>query len=230
MEHLKKARLLSSTTFSGPIRSIIQAIPLSALKSKAKITSFGLPLLLFILYALSGFISLVLLTLSLLDLGYLSLWVIPPLSLFTVVAHAIFPFLARIPRTATFPSYFSTLVICVYILAIAWFVAFVAALVIAAMKEHWRWDLEVIKDSGSVATRGSQIVQVVLSCLECGLLGAFGVWGHRRVLDTGEPEFWRPPLPEEDKTIVGLSTVVFDSRGHHGDDGMKQIDLAASEK
>lgn len=226
MEYLKKLRL---PTCSRSLSGLLGSLSFPGPKLKAGIAPLGLPLLLFILYVSSSFTSLLLLLLSLLDLGYLSLWLIPPLSIFTLVSHAAFPFLARAPRTEAAPSYFSTLVVCAYVLAIAWFIAFVAALAVAAMKGRWRWSLQVVEDSGGAATIGTQAAQVVLSCLEVGLLVTFAVKAHRRVIYSGEPESWRPPIPEQDKAIIGLSTVMFDSmEGNRGDNDMKQVSNSSS--
>jgi len=162
-------------------------------------------------------------------LGYLSLWLIPPLSFFTLVSHAAFPFLARATRTESLPSYFSTVIVCVYILAIAWFVAFVAALVIAAIKDRWKWNIGVVEDSGGAAVVGTQVAQIVLSCLEVGLLGTFATRAHQQVASEGEPESWRPAVLESDKAIIGLSTVKFNSgEDSHGE--TKQEIVGSAEK
>lgn len=226
MEYLKKVRLSPfPASFSGLVRSSIKTLSFPCIKGKQGIAPLGLPPVLFIPYVFSSFTSLVLLLLSLLDLGYLSLWLIPPLSLFTLLSHAAFPILARTPRTQAAPSYFSTIIVCVYILATAWFIAFIAVLVIAAIKDRWKWNLKMIEDSGGAATMGTQVAQIVLSCLEVGLLVTFTVKAHRRIIDNGEPESWRPPAPEEDKTIIGLSTVMFDSGegGHQENGDMQQV-------
>lgn len=104
----------------------------------------------------------------------------------------------------------------------AWFVAAVAALVVAAMGNKWKWNLDVVEECGAAATAGSQAVQVLFSWIEVGLLVTFGVKAHRRVIDRGEPESWRPPIPDQAK--VGQSTVVFDSNEPNGgeDETMKQ--------
>ncbi|KAF5364048.1 hypothetical protein D9756_000353 [Leucocoprinus leucothites] len=229
MEILRKSRLpiFLSKPFSAlarlkTIKSASDGAPHS--KPTSQPTPLGLPLNLFVIYVVSSINSLILLLLSLLDLGYLSLWTIPPVSCFTLISHFAFPFLASAPRHGSAPSYFSTTIVCVYILAVAWFVASIAALVVAGMADKWEWNLDVLDQSGGAATVGTQIVQVLFSWIEVGLLVTFGVKGHRRIINKGEPESWRPPIPEQDKSMVGLSTVVFDSRKPNGgeDEGMKE--------
>ncbi|KAJ3575809.1 hypothetical protein NP233_g835 [Leucocoprinus birnbaumii] len=215
MEFLKKLR--PPVSFNKRFLGIARASPKpsSSTVQPKPIIQFrplGLPLNLFIIYVTSSINSIIVLLLSLLDLGYLSIWTIPPVSFFTIVSHFAFLFLVHAPRSESAPSYFSTVIVCVYILAAAWFIASIAALVVAGLADKWKWNLDVLDDSGGAATVGSQIAQVLFSWVEIGLLVAFGFIGHRQVIDEGEPESWRPPIQEQDKSIVGLSTVVFDSR------------------
>ncbi len=219
MEYLKKFRLPTvQHASSGLPKLSIKSFSFANFKAKLGPTPLGLPFSFFLLYLFSGITSFVLLLLSLLDLGYLSLWLIPPLSFFTLISQVAFALLARATRTEGLPSYFSTVVVYSYILAIAWFVAFIAALVIAAIKDRWKWSIEVVEESGGAAVVGTQVAQIVLSCLEVGLLGTFATKAHRQVISQGEPETWRPAVPEPDKTIIGLSTVKIESgEGNHGE-------------
>jgi hypothetical protein len=160
-----------------------------------------------------------LLLLSLLDLGYLSFWTIPPVAVTTLLSHFIFPFLAYAPRPESSPSYFSTVIVCVYTLPIAWFIASVSAFTVVAMENRWEWKLDAVKAAGGAATQGAQNVQVLFSWVEVGLLLMFEVKAHRRLNIEGEPESWRPPIPEipeQDKSMVGPSTVMFDAREPNG--------------
>lgn len=129
-----------------------------------------------------------------LDLGVFSLWINPPLSLFTIVYHASVLVLSQRKRKAEEPSYFSTVTICAYILAIVWFVAFIVTVVVlASYKGDYR--VESLQHRGLPVSVETQRLQIFLTLFEFIVVGGIGMKGHMIARSEGDPASWRP---EED--------------------------------
>ncbi|KAK2466086.1 hypothetical protein APHAL10511_001728 [Amanita phalloides] len=151
-----------------------------------------LPLSLFVLTIISFTFACILLVLSMLDLGYLSMWMNPVMALLTVFYHGAVLLLSRRKRTASDPTYFSTVIVCAYLFGLAWFVAFVLTNVVIAIKGDRFFSLEDIKGMGLPASIGSQRAQVIFSLLEAVVLEAYAIKGHLIIRESGDPEDWRP--------------------------------------
>lgn len=166
--------------------------------------SIPLPISLFILTCISLLASFILLVVSLLDLGVLSLWINPCASVFTVIYNTSVLVLAQRKRRIDSPSYFSTCIICAYFLAVLWLVAFsVTTMVLVSWKENYQPE-ELHQQTGLPVTVQTQRLQCFLTILELFVLGGITVKGHL-ILRKGDPESWRP-MYEDGK--VRLAPVV----------------------
>ncbi|KAF8631554.1 hypothetical protein AX15_002308 [Amanita polypyramis BW_CC] len=151
-----------------------------------------LPLPLFILMFISFTLAWILLVLSMLDLGYLSMWMNPVMSLLTIIYHLAVLLLSRTKRTVKDPTYFSTVVVCAYLFGIVWFVAFILTNIAIVVRDDRFFSLEDIKRLGLPASVGSQRAQVILTLLEAVVLEAYAIKGHLIIRERGDPEDWRP--------------------------------------
>ena len=129
-----------------------------------------------------------------LDLGYLSMWMNPVMSLLTIIYHLAVLLLSRTKRTASDPTYFSTVVVCAYLFGVVWFVAFILTNVVIAVKNDRFFSLEDIKRMGLPASVGSQRVQVIFALLEAVVLEAYAIKGHLIIREKGDPDDWRPKV------------------------------------
>ncbi|KAF8351605.1 hypothetical protein F5887DRAFT_938297 [Amanita rubescens] len=152
-------------------------------------SNLPLPLPLFILTIISLTFSWLLVVLSMLDLGYLSMWMNPTMS-----------FLTRKKRTTKDPTYFSTIIVCAYLFGIVWFVAFIITNVILASNNDRFYNLGDVKKMGLPASVGSQRAQVIFALFETVVLEAFAIKGHLIIKETGDPEDWRPKVHQS--TII----------------------------
>ncbi|PFH51379.1 hypothetical protein AMATHDRAFT_142628 [Amanita thiersii Skay4041] len=171
--------------YPSPIKSATPPPPRSSLP---------LPLPLFFLTCLSLAGSWVLLVLSLLDLGYLSMWMCPLMSLFTILYHLGVLILSRAKRSASEPTYFSTVIVLAYLFGVVWFAAFILTNVIIAVKSDYIFSLEDVKSMGLPATAGTQGAQVFFALFEAIILEAFAIKAHLMLRKTGDPEDWRPKV------------------------------------
>ncbi|KAF8742485.1 hypothetical protein AX14_004346 [Amanita brunnescens Koide BX004] len=155
-------------------------------------SNLPLPLPLFILTVISLTFSWLLLVLSMLDLGYLSMWMNPTMAFLTVGYHLAVLLLSRTKRTAKDPTYFSTTVVCAYLFGIAWFVAFIITNVVLTVKDDRFINLADVKNMRLPASVGSQRAQVIFTLFEAVILEAFAIKGHLIIRESGDPEDWRP--------------------------------------
>ena len=157
-------------------------------------SNLPLPLPLFILTIISLTFSWLLVVLSMLDLGYLSMWMNPTMSFLTVAYHLSVLVLSRKKRTTKDPTYFSTIIVCAYLFGIVWFVAFIITNVILASNNDRFYNLADVKKMGLPASVGSQRAQVIFALFETVVLEAFAIKGHLIIKETGDPEDWRPKV------------------------------------
>ncbi|KAJ3848788.1 hypothetical protein EV368DRAFT_86230 [Lentinula lateritia] len=137
----------------------------------------------------SIFISFLLLIVSLLDLGYCSLWLTPPLCLFTLLYFTGVLVLSRMERTIEEPTYFPTVVFVGYIMTIIWLVSFILTVVVFAAYPHM---VDALRQQGlHTASVGLQRFQCLLCMTNLGLVGGFTARSHVIAMEEGDPENWR---------------------------------------
>ncbi|KAK7470424.1 hypothetical protein VKT23_001850 [Stygiomarasmius scandens] len=149
----------------------------------------SLPRALFYLTCISMFNTFLLLLISCLDLGYFSYWLNPPLSLITLVYHCVVFLIARQKRRPEDPSYFSTAIICAYILAVGWLAAFIGTIVALATSKGKL--VETLAHHGLPVSVFTQRLQCVLDFFGVVLVGAIGVKGNMIANKDGDPMNWR---------------------------------------
>ncbi|KAF8915805.1 hypothetical protein CPB85DRAFT_1432518 [Mucidula mucida] len=161
----------------------------------AKIPDAPLPMprSLFYLTCTSLFFTTIALIASALDYGVLSLWVTPPTCVITYIFHITVMVLSRRPRNVENPSYFSTVIVCTYIIAVLWCTAFVTTMtVLLGYKDVFT--PEVLHGHyGLPTTRDTQRLQCALAAFELATIVALGVQGHLIASKEGDPTSWRPP-------------------------------------
>ncbi|KAJ7498709.1 hypothetical protein FB451DRAFT_7293 [Mycena latifolia] len=165
--------------------------------------SVPLPKSIFILTCASSVASSILLVVSMLDLGLLSLWINPCASLFTLVYNISTLILAHRKRRIDTPSYFSTCIVCAYILAVLWLVAFsVTTMVLVSWKGNYKPEV-LHQQQGLPVTVHTQRLQCFLAGVELFTLGGIAVKGHL-IAREGDPKSWRP-MYEDDKVRFNAS-------------------------
>ncbi|KAK0461939.1 uncharacterized protein EV420DRAFT_137451 [Desarmillaria tabescens] len=129
---------------------------------------------------------------SLLDYGVLSLWVNPAACVVTIIFHCSVIALSRRKRDIEDPSYFSTMVVCSYLLAVLWFSAMV---ITVAVLVTYKGDFTVdsLRRYGLHVSIHTQRLQCVLAAMEFLLMTGIGVSGHLLARKEGDPASWRPP-------------------------------------
>ncbi|KAJ6628872.1 hypothetical protein B0H10DRAFT_101993 [Mycena sp. CBHHK59/15] len=159
-----------------------------------------LPRSIFVLTCISLLSSFILLVVSLLDLGLLSLRINPCLSLFTVIYNTSILVLAQRPRRIDAPSYFSTSIVCAYILALGWIVAFsITTMVLVSWKGTTYQPEFLHHQQGLPVTVNTQRLQCLLTAVESFVLGGMAVKGHLIVREEEDPKSWR--LTYENDTV-----------------------------
>jgi len=129
------------------------------------------------------------LIISMLDLGYLSLWLNPCASVYTIIYHIGVLLIAHRKRVPDNPSYFSTAIFSGYLLAAIWLAAFISTIVVLATTHV---DFHIFRGQGFPATVGTQRVQVILSLYEFAVVGGMTIKGHSIVAKHGsDPPDWR---------------------------------------
>lgn len=136
--------------------------------------------------------TLLVLAFSLLDYGVLSLWVNPAACVVTIIFHCSVIALSRQKRDIENPSYFSTIVVCTYLLALVWFSSMV--ITVAVLLSH-KGDFTVdgLRRYGLHVSIYTQRLQCVLAAVEFLLMAGIGVNGHLLARKEGDPASWRPP-------------------------------------
>lgn len=160
-------------------------------------SNLPLPLPLFVFTLISLTFSWILLVLSLLDLGYLSIWMTPIMAPLTILYHLVVLLSSRKKRTASDPTFFSTVVVCAYMFGAVWFAAFILTNVIITVKDDRWFSLEDIKKMGLPASIGSQRAQVILTLFEAATLEACAIKGHLIVREGGDLEGRKPKTGQQ---------------------------------
>jgi hypothetical protein len=170
---MQKPALLIPTAFPHPIKQEELTIPRS----------------LFYLSTSSILVTFILLIVSLLDLGYCSLWLTPPVCILTLIYFAGVLYVSRMERTVEDPTYFSTVVVVGYVMTSIWLIAFILTIVVFAVYPHM---VEALEQRGlhSVSV-GLQRFQCILCVANLGLVGGFAVRSHIIAMVEGDPENWR---------------------------------------
>jgi hypothetical protein len=151
-----------------------------------------LPRSLFLFTCASLFGSCLLLIISMLDLGYLSMWLNPCASIFTIIYHVGMLLISRRQRSETAPSYFSTTIFTGYLLTLVWFVAFILTVVVIASGHVEHYKVEWLRQHGLPATVHSQRFQILLTLYQMFVVGGMAVKGHTIVEREGpDPYEWR---------------------------------------
>ena len=141
-----------------------------------------------------------------LDLGVLSLWVNPPTALITMAYHASVLLVARRKRTEEDPSYFFTIIVLAYLLAVMWLIAFIfTVMIIASWKGNYR--PESLHEQGLPVTIHTQQLQCVLTAFEFVAVGGIGLKGYLIARKEGVPEGWRPVF-DSDKVCLDTWLVI----------------------
>jgi len=151
-----------------------------------------LPRALFYLSISSTVVAFILLPVSLLDLGILSLYVNPPVTIFTILYHGFVLVVSQRPRKADHPTYYSTIVLFAFLLDVAWLIAFVSTTIVLAAYRHGIYDVARLSRDGLPANIHTQRLQVFLTFVEVLLTGGMAVKGYMIAAEEGEPDSWRP--------------------------------------
>lgn len=160
-----------------------------------------LPMSLFYLTCGSTFVSFIFLPVSLLDLGYLSSCVNPPMVIFTILFHAATLIIAQRKRIPKAPSYYSTVVLFAFILDIGWFISFIASVVVSANADG-PYNVKRLREAGLPTSRSNQNFQIIAAIIEFCLIGAFGFKGLMIARAEGDPPSWRPWGDEDDQASI----------------------------
>ncbi|KAJ3822440.1 hypothetical protein F5880DRAFT_1574729 [Lentinula raphanica] len=154
----------------------------------------------------SLFVSFLLLIVSFLDLGYCSLWLTPPLCLFTLLYFAGVLFLSRMERTAEEPTYFPTVVFIGYIMTILWLVAFILTVVVFAVYPNIVAGLRHL--GLHTVSVGLQRFECLLCMTNLGLVGGFTARSHVIAMEEGDPENWRILIEKNQNPAARVSAFV----------------------
>lgn len=170
------------------------ALPAFEFPHPIEANSVPLPRSLFYLTCVSILNAFLLLLISCLDLGYFSYWMNPPLSLITIIYHCVVLLVARRKRKPEDPSYFSTAIMCAYILAIFWLAALIATIVsLAVSKANYA---EILSHNRLPVSVFTQRFQCALDVFGVALVGSVGVKGNMIANEDGDPPNWRPVTEE----------------------------------
>jgi len=139
-----------------------------------------------------------LLVISMLDLGYLSLWVNPCVSIYTYIFHGCVIVVSFRKRHLTTPSYFSTVIICGYFLTFVWLGAVIVTVAGVVAKDNTQ-GIVALREHGLPVNIYTQWAQVFLTVYEMGMIGGMAAKGHAIVATHGpDPPDWRRMAEEED--------------------------------
>ena len=131
--------------------------------------SFSLPRSIFLFTCASLLGSCVLLIISMLDLGYLSMWVNPCASIITIIYHICVILISRRKRVPNAPSYFSTAIFSAYLLVIVWITAFILTTVVLVSSHGNAFRaLGLQQGPASVYTHRAQIALTLYELLVVG--------------------------------------------------------------
>ncbi|KDQ29479.1 hypothetical protein PLEOSDRAFT_1083173 [Pleurotus ostreatus PC15] len=151
-----------------------------------------MPQSLFVLTVASLLGASVSLIVSMLDLGVLSLYVTPPVSAITIIFLSVVLVVAHRKREEGYPSYYSTTILCAYIVSIGWLVGFITTMVVLVKGEAVGYQVNTLNMQGVAANAHTQRLQCFLTFVEFTLVGGLGLCGHLIARKEGEPDSWRP--------------------------------------
>lgn len=160
-----------------------------------------LPRSLFYFSCSSTLVAFILLPVCLLDLGILSLYINPPVTIFTLLYHGFVLVVSQRPRKPNHPTYFASAVLFAFILDIAWIIAFISTTVVCASHTTGFYSVQSLAKSGLPVTVGTQRLQIILTLALVILTGGMAVKGYLIAQEEGEPDSWRPEglhIDEED--------------------------------
>lgn len=169
-----------------------------------------LPRSLFLFTCASLFGSCLLLIISMLDLGYLSMWLNPCASIFTIIYHIGTMLISRRKRNEAAPSYFSTTIFTGYLLALVWLVAFLLTVMVVASGRVEYFNVEWLRQQGLPVTVHSQRLQIFLTLYQMFVVGGMAVKGHTIVRREGpDPSDWRNL---ECNKVCNIATICGDNK------------------
>ncbi|KAK0205717.1 hypothetical protein IW262DRAFT_1453444 [Armillaria fumosa] len=184
---------------------MLKSPPLRSLKiPDAPKPPFHIPTAMFYLTCVSLVNTLLVLAFSLLDYGVLSLWINPAACVITILFHCSVIALSRQRRDIENPSYFSTIVVCTYLLALVWFSSMVITVVVF-LSYNGDFTVDGLRRYGLHVSVLTQKLQCVLAAIEFLLMAGIGVNGHLLARNEGDPASWRPPA---DAKIVHQPVVI----------------------
>jgi len=160
-----------------------------------------LPRSLFYFSCASTVVAFVLLPICLLDLGILSLYMNPPMAIFTLLYHGFVLVVSQRPRKPNHPTYYASAILFAFLLDIAWLIAFICTMVVYASQTPGFYSIQNLSSKGLPVTVGTQRLQIILSLTLVILTGGMAVKGYLIARAEGEPDSWRPE---------GLSEYYFD--------------------
>lgn len=156
-----------------------------------------IPRSLFYLTCSALIVTFILLLVSLLDLGYCSLWLTPPLCVLTLIYFIGVLIVSRMQRTVEKPTYFPTVVFVGYIMTSLWLIASILTIVVFAVYPHM---VDALKQQGlHSVTVGLQRFECFLCLVDFGIIGGFTLRSHVIAMEEGDPENWRV-LVEKNET------------------------------
>lgn len=168
-------------------------LPNSELLEIIKRPNVPLPVSLFWLSTSSSLVAFILLPVSLLDLGVLSFYINPPVTIFTILYHGFVLVVSQRPRQPDHPTYYASAILFAFLLDIAWIVAFITTTVVyASMQQHGFYSVNNLRSNGLPVSLGTQRFQIFLTLLLAILTGGMAYKGYRIAQEEGEPDSWRP--------------------------------------
>jgi len=143
-----------------------------------------------------------------LDLGYLSLWLTPCASVYTIIYHIGVLLIAHRKRVPNNPSYFSTAIFSGYLLAAIWLAAFISTIIVLALSHVEYYQVSRLQQQGLPATVSTQKIQIILSLYQFAVVGGMAVKGHSIVAKNGpDPPDWRYTERENSNTEAAMMSV-----------------------
>lgn len=168
-------------------------LPNSELLEIIKRPNVPLPVSLFWLSTSSSLVAFILLPVSLLDLGVLSFYINPPVTIFTILYHGFVLVVSQRPRKPDHPTYYASAILFAFLLDITWIVAFITTTVVyASMQQDEFYSVNNLKSHGLPVSLGTQRFQIFLTLLLAILTGGMAFKGYRIAQEEGEPDSWRP--------------------------------------
>jgi len=168
-------------------------LPNSELLEIIKRPNVPLPVSLFWLSTSSSLVAFILLPVSLLDLGVLSFYINPPVTIFTILYHGFVLVVSQRPRKPDHPTYYASAILFAFLLDITWIVAFITTTVVyASMQQDEFYSVNNLKSHGLPVSLGTQRFQIFLTLLLAILTGGMAFKGYKIAQEEGEPDSWRP--------------------------------------